>query len=330
MDHSAPLRFKFRFVKNGQPAHMLSKAGSAGEDGLELAGDRLRYDDVADTTTRDNRLIVTLRAGADLGPVMTKHLAEPGVLVLETYKAGARDVERYVDRRASARETELHRQALQAAGTPELYRVLSCPHCYATIDLSELDRTSYVYCRFCESVLEQAGPTSTLGETYRVCDDCSHFDRVQSYTEFYFYFLVFLYGFSYKKRHLCDNCAGRTFWKVFLMNAVFVLGVPSAIWLKLKSLRGREPRLAELAKANALAKQGRVDEAHGLFTALHERLPDHPGLLYDQGLGALAAGRADEAMGYFERSLRACANFLPTLRFLAALQAALPAEGEGA
>lgn len=330
MQDANPLSFKFRFVKNGQPAHMFSKKGSADEEGLELGGERIRYDDIVDTTTRDNRVIMVFRPEAELGPVVSKNLADGGVAVLETYKIGHRALERYVDLRASVRETERRKRELGAQGKAHLFRTVACPDCRATVDLSELDRSGYVYCRFCEGVFREAGELVTSGEQYRVCDDCSRFDRVQSYTELYFYFLLVLYGFSYKKRHLCDNCAGRIFWKVLALNSVFVLGVPSAIWMKLKSRRGREPRLAELAKANALAAKGRVDEAHLMFSTLYDRLPDHPGLLYDQGLGCLAAGRVDEAMGYFERSLGACANFLPTVQFLQSLQAALPPENPGA
>lgn len=326
MEDTSPISFKFRFIKKGQAAHLLSKKGLADDIGLELGGDRIRYEDVVDTTTRDSRLIVVLRPGAELGPVVAKNLAEGNVAVIETYKLGARALERYIDRRASVRETQATKERLAREGKSHLFRTVSCPACQATVDLSELDRTAYVYCRFCESVFKDGAEMVTHGETYRVCDECSAFDRVQSYTELYFYFLLVVYGFSYKKRHLCDNCAGRIFWKVLAMNSIFVLGVPSAIWLKVKSLKGREARLAELANANRLARKGKVDEANMMFANLHERIPDHPGLLYDQALGALAAGRVDEASGYFERSLKACGNFLPTAHFINSLQQALPPE----
>jgi Zn-finger nucleic acid-binding protein len=327
MEDAAPISFKFRFIKKGQAAHIMSKKGQADDIGLELGGDRIRYEEVVDTTSRDNRLIVVFRPGAELGPVVGKNLAEAGIAIIEVYKIGVRTLERYIDRRSSLKQTEQRRARLAQEGKLNLFRTLACPCCAATVDVSELDRTTYVYCRFCESVFKDGGEVVTLGDVYRVCDECSIFDRVQSYTEFYFYFLLVVYGFSHKKRHLCDNCAGRTFWKVLAINAVFMLGVPSAIWMKVKSMRGREARLAELPSANALAKKGKVDAAHMVFATLYERLPDHPGLLYDQGLGALMAGRTDEGVGYLERSLKACANFLPSIQFLGSLSDALPPEG---
>ena len=325
---SAPaVPFKFRFMKGGQPSGLLSKRGEATPTHLVLGGDTLRYDDIVDTTTRDNALILVFRDGVVRGPVVDKGSEHPQITVIQTYKAKAADLERYIDRLASASEVARRKAALAAEGKGHLFRSATCPHCAAAIDLSELDKCSYVYCRFCESLFSELGDSATTGTAYKHCEQCALFDRVRSYTEFYFYFLLVIYGFSYKRRHLCDNCAGSLFWKVLLVNLIFILGVPSAIWLKLKSMTGREPHLAELARANALAKKGRFMEAEPLFAQIHAPQPDHPGLLFNQGMGHLAGQDPSSAVGYFERSLRSCANYLPTLRFLDELAAAPPAEG---
>ena len=146
------------------------------------------------------------------------------------------------------------------------------------------------------------------------------FDRVRGYTEFYFYFLVIAYGFSMKRRHVCDNCADSIFRKTLLLNLIFILGVPSSIYLKLKSLSGREPLLRELAKANALARKGRFKEAAPIFKRLQSKYPDHPGLLLDEGLGYLQGKNYNSAFEQFKRALSACNNYLPVLQLIQRIQ----------
>lgn len=316
------LKFKFRFVKGGQQTGILSKKGLATQTELTLGGDHVRYSDIVDTTTRDKRLVIVLRPGGDYGPVISKGESEGGIIVLETYKVKALELERFVDRLSAEKLLQQRKSDLAAEGKGHLYRESSCPHCQARIDLSELDKSTYTYCRFCETVFREGADTVTKGDTYRVCDECDMFDRVRGYTEFYFYFLLVVYGFSYKRRHLCDNCASSLFWKVLLINMIFVLGVPSAIWLKIKSMSGRDPALGELAGANKLALKGKMGEAEPVFHRLYQQYPDHPGLLYNQAIGHLTGGEdIDSAMGYFDRSLTSCANYFPTIQFLARLQA---------
>jgi tetratricopeptide (TPR) repeat protein len=146
------------------------------------------------------------------------------------------------------------------------------------------------------------------------------FDRVRGYTEFYFYFLLVAYGFSMKRRFVCDNCADSIFRKTLLRNLIFLLGVPSSIYLKLKSITGREPFLRELAKANTLARKGRYKEAAPIFAKLQSKYPEHPGLLLDEGMGYLMGKNYSGAVGQFNRALMSCNNYLPALRLMQQIQ----------
>lgn len=318
MQRFTELHFKFRFVKNGQPANLFAKKGYANETELILNGDPVPLSSVVDTTTRDNRLAMVFAEGTPLGPAISGG-SEAGATVIETYKVKALDLERFIDRAASAAEVETTRKALEAEGNSQLFRTASCPHCQATINLSRMDSTQYVYCRFCETVFSERKVTA--GDQYKICEGCGFFDRVRGYTEFYFYFLLIIYGFSYKRRHLCDNCAGSLFWKVLLVNLIFILGVPSAVWLKIKSMTGRDPEFADLAKANHLAQKGQAALAEPLYANLQDKLPEHPGLLYNRALGKLSGQDTNGAMGDFRRSMRACSNYLPTIRLLENLKA---------
>ena len=154
-----------------------------------------------------------------------------GVLALEVQGARVRDLERTIDRRASVLVAQRHKGELAAAGDEGRYRVMTCPHCQATVDLSDFERTRYVYCRYCESILDQSGSIVSAGDAYSACSECQMFGRVQGYTVFYFYFLLVVYGFSYGSRYLCDTCAVRTAQRALLLNLIFLLGIPSSIYM---------------------------------------------------------------------------------------------------
>ncbi|RLC90557.1 MAG: hypothetical protein DRI77_14695, partial [Chloroflexi bacterium] len=127
-------------------------------------------------------------------------------------------------------------------------------------------------------------------------------------------------GFSYKRRYLCDSCANSLFWKMFLTNFLFVLGILPSIYLKIKSLTGRDPYLKELAKANGLARKGQHQKASIIFDRLYERYPDHPGLLMNEGLGNLIGNDVNGAVNCFTHSLKACSNYLPVAQLMRRMQ----------
>lgn len=316
----AALSFKFKYVRNGQVRGWFAQKGIANDRGLILGEDTLGYNDILDTTTRDNRLILAISPGTRLGKNLSKAVIDDQAVAVKVYKVKAQELEKYIDRMCSLREVERKRQELAAAGRADLFRATTCPECQAAIDLSELAETQYVYCRYCETVFTQRRQVVTKGSVYRVCGECGMFDRVRGYTEFYFYFLVVAYGFSYKRRYLCDSCANSLFWKMFLTNFLFVLGILPSIYLKIKSLTSRDPYLRELAKANGLARKGHHQKASIIFDRLYERYPDHPGLLMNEGLGNSIGNDVNGAVHCFTRSLKACSNYLPVAQLMRRMQ----------
>jgi hypothetical protein len=317
---AADLRFKFRYVSGGQVIGLFSQNGTATVQGLILGEDSLSYHEIVDTTVRDDRLLLVISPGRKWSKKLAKVLIDGKGVAIEVYKVEAADLERHINRNCSRWRAEANRQRLINIGKGDLFYFQVCPECRAIIDLSELDQSLYIYCRFCETVFTQKREIITKGEVYRICNECGMFDRVRGYTEFYFYFLLIAYGFSMKRRHVCDNCADAIFRKTLLLNLIFILGVPSSIYLKLKSLAGREPYLRELAKANALARKGRYMDAVPIFTRLQSKYPKHPGLLMNEGMGYLIGKNYDIAFGKFKQALMACSNYLPVLRLMHRIQ----------
>lgn len=307
------LHFKFRFVRDGQARGLFAKKGTATDSELALGNEILSYSDIVDTATRDNRLILTVSTAARLSEKLTKALVKGSVIAIEVRRANALELERHIDRARSILEAEKHRQRLAATGRDSLFRTITCPECESLVDLSELDETPYVYCPFCDTIFTDELQTLTPGITYRVCDECGLYGRIRGYTEFYFYFLLVVYGFSYKRRHVCDNCANTIFRRTLLLNLIFLIGIIPSILVKTRSLIGRDPALKELPKANALARKGHFEEAAFIYDRLYEAYPEHPGLLMNEGVSHLLGDDAEGASDYFRRALRACSNYLPVL-----------------
>ena len=130
------------------------------------------------------------------------------------------------------------------------------------------------------------------------------------------------------KRHfVCDACALKLAQRALLVNLLFLLGVPSAIYMWIKSQSGREPYFQDLAKANKLALKGKYQEADEIYDRLFALYPEHPGLLMNKGLGHLHGKDGNGGMGYLGRSLRACANYIPSMQLIHQIQQASQANG---
>jgi hypothetical protein len=312
------ISFKFRYVQNGYAQGFFARKGSLTAHCLFLDGDSFKYEEIKDTTTRDRRMLLVLSPDAHIAPKFSQ--ASGGAVVLEISDLPAKTLERHIDRLSSKMAVEKRRMQLTEIGKDSLLRTADCPECQATIDLTDFEPSAYIYCRFCESLFKQRPSMIMQGDRYRTCDECGMFDRILNYNEFYFYFLLVVYGFSYKQRYLCDHCAHHLAVKMLLINLIFVLGVPVAIYNKIKSLRGRDPGLQKLSQANSLAKKGQYAKAEPIYQQIYQNQVEHPGILMNQGMGHLFGKDADGAISCFHRSLRSCSNYLPTLRLLYQMQ----------
>ncbi|NER38801.1 MAG: tetratricopeptide repeat protein [Oscillatoria sp. SIO1A7] len=314
---TSEIAFKFRYLIDGEPRGFLAQSAIANEREISLGKERLTYNNIAKTKIHKQRLMLGISPAACLSEPLSYRLVNRSIF-LEIYNAKARDVGEFIARISSRQKIAAKRERLIESGLGHFFHAVTCPECGAHIDISELENHRYIYCRFCDTIFQEKQPAITKGSYYRICDECQHFDRVKSYTEFY------IGGLSWKRRHLCENCAHTVFWKTFLLNLPFILSVPPAIWIKLKSLRGRDPYLQQLARANALSKQRKYRQAAEIYRKLHDQYPEHPGLLMDEGLSHLLENDGAAASECFRRSLSSCSNYAPVLQLLDRLQLAIP------
>jgi predicted Zn-dependent protease len=329
--NAAPsVAFKFKLVRNGHEVGYRSKQGALGLDSLQLDGQIIPFAEVADTAARDNRLVLVLRSESPARLALQKQLTPSGALPLAISGGHALDIKRAIDRNNSAQAADDHYRKLLGQARGAEFRAAPCTHCQATLDLTEAGQPRYIYCPYCETLLAGTGQPIADGDHYAVCDECRLFGRIQGYTEFYFYFLLVVYGFSWKRRHVCDSCADKMFRKTLLVNLVFLLGVPSAVWIKIKSLVDRDPSYGELAQANTLAAKGQVAEAQLLYEAIARTYPDHPGILRNIGLAYFNAKNTAGAQDYLTRALHACPTYAPAQQSLSRLQAMLTQAGQQA
>lgn len=315
----ATLDFKFSYVN---AFTLFRQNGRATPSAINLQGIEIPYTHVVDTATRDNRFVLTLAPNTPLDAKMKKKLQENRFLVLQLAQDKAKALKQHVDRYGSAVWAETHKQQLVNTGKANLFCTVVCPHCSATIDLSELTRTTYVYCPYCGSITNYNQQIISNSDVYGICDECNMYDRVRGYTVFHFYFLLIVYGYSIKRRFVCDACATSLAQRTLLLNLLFLLGIPSAVYMWIKAQSGRDPYFKDLAKANKLARKGKYQEADEIYDRLFSLYPEHPGLLMNKGLGHLHGKDGNGGIGFLTRSLKACANYLPSIQFIQRLRQA--------
>lgn len=306
--------FKFNYCAGGRPTGFLASKGAVTEAGLDLGGHVLPYDAIRDTTTRDQRLVLTVAPRETPVPLQVTQKLEGQFLVLAISGSTANKVERLIDRFASKGEVERVRRQLQEQGEAHLFRCSECPQCQAQINLSGLPESKFIYCRFCDSLFGPGLAGVRTTHELRTCDQCGYYDRVQGYGEFYFYFLLFVYGFRHSRQHFCDDCGAALANKLLLYNLIFVLGVPNALYCAVRARTGKSEQFRPLAQANKLAKKGKLDEADEVYERILRMVPGHPGVRYNQAMARAIHGQAEPAAALLNDCLSNCPNYQPAQR----------------
>jgi hypothetical protein len=300
-----PIRFKFKHVNNkGEETGLLSKKGSF--DGETLILDKTQIPILAVVRARrfSNRLILTL--------LQEDGSMSQGAIALTGGKT--RPLLSAINVATSARWCELRQERLGRQGRQQDFRAAQCPHCQAMIDLTDRPDSPQLYCMYCGSISTHEGTPPADEGRYRQCESCDFYAQPQEFTEFIFYFLVVMYGWSTRKHSMCHSCMRRKAWKNLFANLLFVLGVPVAVWQLFRAYLGGStlsPAFAGLDKANALAKHGKADRAAEIYDQIEHRLQHCAGVRFNHGFAYLRAGRWDQAVGHLERALADCSNYAP-------------------
>ncbi len=317
---STTMYFKFKFIKDSTAQSIFSTNGTADEKQLIIGKDTISYDLIYDYTSRDSRLIIILNPVVQLSKKAKKNLTEENALILDIRQIKAKELEKFISRISSKISVSDHKQQLIEEGKENLFKSIICPNCEAHIDLTDLKNSKFIYCDYCETVFSSDGKIVTNGDIYKLCDECNLFGRVKGYTETYFYFLLIIYGYRYQRRYLCDCCVNKIFWKTLLYNLIFILGIPSSIWLKIKSLSGRNDTDKNLLEATRLSIKGEYRKAEGHYTKLHSAYSGHPGVFYNEAMGYFNGQQYDLAVKCINKSLENCSNYMPTIRLVMHIQ----------
>ncbi len=243
--------------------------------------------------------------------------SRPGELEARGFEINPRVVMETVqrfNRMLSARDAEARRQALSAAGRAAEFRVETCPQCRCTVDLSCLPRTPQAYCPYCDVMWHVDDTTAPEDRHYRVCGHCGYFARPRTFTSAYILFALVFVAWQTQKSQRCHNCMRREAWRMLLINAVTLVGVPLAAGQLVRAYWGgtkRSLRYGDLDRANRLAKRGSIEEADRLYDELEQRLGVCAGVRYDHGLAFYERGAAqwEEAATHFLAALGDCANY---------------------
>ena len=313
-------RFKFKYLTaDGQEAGFLSKKGSFDGATLTLDNTPIPIEAVPRVAKRFNRLVLSILQ--QNGGVEQLAIAITG--------GSARKLGALLNRVTSARWAAMRREALTKKGEGHTFKSRQCPWCDATVELTGHDDSPQMFCPYCDSVVTWRADGPVEEADLHACDGCGLYARPREFTIMYFYFLLVVYGYRYRKVYRCDTCMRPEAWKMLLGNAPFVLGVPVALGQLWRVYTGKGKSFAGLDAANALARRGQVDAAAQRYELIEQRLGHCATVRFNHGLAYANANRWDEAAGQFRAALDDCANFTPGYQALShSLQQMGPAGAE--
>lgn len=306
-------KFKFQFIgENGQPTTMLSRKGQF--DGETLVLDQLRYpvEALLVVEHRQKRVMLVVPESDNQSVMLTLQFGDQ--------KLGKK-LKQKLDVARSRIWADKHREELEQKGLYHEFRVSECKHCRSTIVLSQLPITPQQYCPYCDTLMtmDDSDPQVPSNEhLFRICDHCGLFSQPQTFTVFYFWFLLVVYGFSVNEKYCCRTCIRNDAWKMLFGNLVFILGVPVAVTQLVRSYSGRFTGGAfrGLDSGNAHAIAGNTASALPHYKAILERMPHSAGVKFNLGRGLLSEQQAQAAAKVLEAALQDCGNYVPAYGLL--------------
>ncbi len=314
-----PLQFKFHWLNDkGQQTGLLRKKGRF--DGETLVLDDVQVPAVVllHVETRENRMAISALT-ADGQPAT--------LLLMPATPRETRDLKAALDVARSHAWAKMHQADLAKKGLGHTYREEVCPHCGAMIVLSNMPPTPQLFCRFCHSLSTVAADGEPVPgeEQLRLCDECGMFSRPTKFTIFYFYFLLFFYGWYSKSTWRCPACMRGEAWKMFAGNFLFVLGLPVALVQLFRAYGGSSVGGAfkGLDSGNIKARKGDFAGALTHYRGILDRVPSCAGVKYNLGLALLQQGDKPRAADSFRIALADCANYAPAYAQLRPLYEAL-------
>lgn len=296
--------FKFQWLDaNGQPTGLLATKGSVTDHELDLGDRTIPLGALLRATVRADRIIVSYvtSAGGRADLVMAMSDSPMPLRTILNVAASA--------------NWEQHRRSERGAGA----RFIGCPACEARIDLTGFPDTPQVWCAYCEKVVARDGVPDVHEASLLECDGCGLLGQPVSYLSFVIWFVIVAYGWNSRRYWRCRACMRREALAMLGKNLIFVIGVPFALALMVRShFKGKwiEGRFAGLIDATAAAIAGKTDDAVARVAAIEERLGGDAELAYARGLileasRATDAGTLGEIADAYRSCLERCSNYRP-------------------
>ncbi len=311
-----PLEFKFHWLNDeGQTTTMFSKPGRLDGEVLTLEQLEVPVTAIVQSFARENRIAISVMTVDEQNPVA--HL-----LIQPKSRKIADELKLHLDIARSRFWADHHREALRNKGLEHTYRDATCPVCNATLILTDMPESPQVYCHFCDSLSTIAVEKPVKNEhAFKICEECGMYSQPRKFTIFYFYFLIFFYGFWSKPTWRCPACMRKEAWTMLLGNLPFLLGVPTAITQLVRCYGGDVVGGAfkGLDTGNIWARKGEVKRALDLYRRILERVPHSAGVKYNLAMALLAQGDHKRAADAFELALDDCTNYVPAYQQLRAL-----------
>ena len=309
--------FKFHWLsEQGHQTTMFSKKGSFDGEMLVLEETEIPASIIVESIVRENRMVLSVFTGEEENPVA--HL-----LIQPSSKKVTEQLKERLDIARSSVWAKNHKEDLEKKGLGHTYRDEICDACGATLILSEMEKSPQLYCHFCDSLTTIDPNEEPLKneQAFKICEECGLFSKPQKFTIFYFYFLVFFYGWWSKPTWRCPACMRGEAWKMFFGNFIFLLGVPVAVVQLFRSYSSDAigGSFKGLDTGNIRARNGNVSGALEQYRAILERVPYSAGVKYNLGLALLLNGDDERAAQTFELALEDCSNYAPAAQQLRAL-----------
>lgn len=314
-----PIPFKYRWVDSaGLPTGTSSGSG-------QLDATRLLFDDFVLSI----KSLVGLQVDAEHFYLSVRDDAgQVHRLTIEIFGTDRRQLARAINASRTQLAAAREKERLISEGNLAAYRDAQCPHCQATILLLNLPETPQVYCEYCDTLFSRTrNQDDEIEKYFRICESCHMYSRPREFSVFYFYFLVFTFGFHHDSTVRCSACMRSSAWKMVFGNLFGLLGFPFALIQLYRSYKSDElvGKFAGLDSANLLARRGQIDQALDKYDQVMDRVPDNAGVKFNIASGLMLKQDFAHAEAMFELSLDDCANYWPSVN---GLQACLQLQGK--